>query len=200
MECRSDFSLRPYNTFGVEAAAAGYVRFDEVDEIPAWLERHAGDGRRRLVIGGGSNLLLVDDFDGVVLHPLLKGIEVVSADRRHVLVRAMAGENWDDLVAHAVENGWGGIENLSLIPGSVGASAVQNIGAYGMEAKAVIERVEAIALDSAETASFSGADCGFAYRFSHFKGAWRGRYIVTAVVFRLSRRPDLVLDYPGVGE
>ena len=142
MEMRTDFSLCAYNTFHVEAAAATYVRFDSDDEIVDFLSRNELDGHRRLVLGGGSNLLFVDDFDGIVLHPLLKGIDVIEADRRHVWIRAMAGENWDDLVAFAVSNGWAGIENLSLIPGSVGASAVQNIGAYGVEVKDVIDRVE----------------------------------------------------------
>jgi UDP-N-acetylmuramate dehydrogenase len=110
----------------------------------------------------------------------------------------MAGENWDDLVAHAVANGWGGLENLSLIPGSVGASAVQNVGAYGVEARDVIHRVEAISMESGRKTVFSQQDCGFGYRFSNFKGAWAGRFLITAVVFRLNRQPEYVLSYPGV--
>lgn len=198
MERKTDFSLKTFNTFHVDAAAACYVRFRGENEIIEFLAQTPLDGRRRLVLGGGSNLLFVDDFDGVVLHPRLTGIDVVQADRRNIWIRAMAGENWDDLVAVAVASGWGGIENLSLIPGSVGASAVQNIGAYGVEVKDVIHRVEAISIDSRKKVSFSPRDCAFGYRFSNFKGAWAGQFIVTAVVFRLNLQPEFVVDYPGV--
>lgn len=198
MELKTDFPLKALNTFHVEADAATYVRFDAIDEITDFLGHNEFDGHRHLILGGGSNLLFVDDFDGIVLHPLLKGIDVVESDRRHIWIRAMAGEDWDDLVAHAVSNGWAGIENLSLIPGSVGASAVQNIGAYGVEVKGVIERVDAISIRNCEQVSFSPDDCRFGYRSSNFKNDWAGRYIITAVVFKLSRKPDFVLDYPGV--
>jgi UDP-N-acetylmuramate dehydrogenase len=110
----------------------------------------------------------------------------------------MAGENWDDLVAQAVTNGWAGIENLSLIPGSVGASVVQNIGAYGVAVKGVIDHVEAISIHNCEQVRFSPNDCRFGYRSSNFKNDWAGRFIITAVVFKLSQKPDFVLDYPGV--
>jgi UDP-N-acetylmuramate dehydrogenase len=198
MEMRTDFSLSAYNTFHVEAAAARYVRFDSDDEIVDFLDRNALDGHRLLILGGGSNLLFVDDFDGIVLHPLLKGIHVVKADRQHYWIRAKAGENWDDLVAMAVANGWAGLENLSLIPGSVGASAVQNIGAYGTEVKDVIDRVEAISIESRKPVNLLPGVCGFGYRSSHFKGRWTGAFIITAVIFKLNRQPDYVLDYPGV--
>lgn len=200
MECRSDFSLKALNTFHVEGVARRYVRFDEAKELPEFLGRQFLEGERFLVLGGGSNLLFVDDFDGIVLHPVLKGVEMLGANAEHVRVRAMAGENWDDLVAHAVAAGWGGIENLSLIPGSVGASAVQNIGAYGVEAKDVIDSVEAIDMDSLEKKTFPAEACGFGYRTSRFKGRRSGRFIITAVVFRLCRQPRFVLDYPGVRE
>ncbi|WP_319405295.1 UDP-N-acetylmuramate dehydrogenase [uncultured Desulfosarcina sp.] len=198
MELKTDFSLKAFNTFKVEAAAARYVRFDSENEIVDFLGRNFLDGQRRLVLGGGSNLLFVDDFDGTVLHPLLKGIHVIKKERQHVWIRAMAGENWDDLVAFAVASGWGGIENLSLIPGSVGASAVQNIGAYGVEVKDLIDRVEAISIHNPEKVRFFPDDCRFGYRSSNFKGRWAGQFIITAVVFKLSRKPDFALAYPGV--
>ena len=198
METRTVFSLSAYNTFHVEAAADRYIRFGSAEEIIDYLDRNELDGHRRLVLGAGSNLLFVDDFDGIVLHPLLKGIDVIEADRRHIWIRALAGENWDDLVAYAVSNGWAGIENLSLIPGSVGASAVQNIGAYGTEVKSVIDRVEAISIESRKKVTLLPGACGFGYRTSHFKGRWAGAFIVTAVVFKLDRQPAFVLDYPGV--
>ncbi|MGD9311006.1 MAG: UDP-N-acetylmuramate dehydrogenase [Desulfosarcina sp.] len=200
MECQTDFSLKALNTFNIEAAAARYVRFDEEQEIAEYLDRCFPSEQRCLIVGGGSNLLFVADFDGSILHPMLKGIHVVETDRRFICVKAMAGENWDDLVAHAVANGWGGIENLSLIPGSVGASAVQNIGAYGVAVEAVIDRVEAICMQNGQPVTFGPQACGFDYRFSHFKGSWAGRYLITAVVFRLRRQPQFVLTYPGVRE
>ncbi|MFO7716125.1 UDP-N-acetylmuramate dehydrogenase [Desulfosarcina sp.] len=198
MELKTDFPLKAFNTFHVEAAAECYVRFDAENEIAEFLSRNPFGEQRHLVLGGGSNLLFVNDIAGIVLHPLLKGIRVAEADRRHIWIRAMAGENWDDLVAFAVASRCGGIENLSLIPGSVGASAVQNIGAYGVEVKDVIDSVEAISMESREKVIFSPLDCGFGYRSSHFKGLWANRFIITAVVFRLSRQPEFVLDYPGV--
>lgn len=198
MEMKTDFSLKAFNTFRVEALAARYVRFDAVEEIVDYLDGNGLAGCRHLILGGGSNLLFVGDIDGVVMHPLLKGTRVIEKDRRFIMVRAMAGECWDDLVAYAVANGWGGLENLSLIPGSVGACAVQNIGAYGVEVKDVIDRVEAVSMESHRKVVFSAADCGFGYRSSHFKGPWAGRFIITAVVFKLSRQPGYVLDYPGI--
>jgi UDP-N-acetylmuramate dehydrogenase len=198
MDSKTNFSLKAFNSFGVEALAAHYVRFDGESEIVDFLHRHPAGAQPCLVLGGGSNLLFVDDVTGYVLHPLLKGIDVIETDRQHIRLRVMAGEAWDDLVAHAVANGWGGIENLSFIPGSVGACAVQNIGAYGVEARDVIDRVEALSMEDGRKVVFSQRDCGFGYRFSHFKGAWAGRFIITAVVFTLNRRPDYVLDYPGV--
>jgi UDP-N-acetylmuramate dehydrogenase len=198
MELKTDFPLKAFNTFKVEAAAARYVRFDSENEIVDFLDRGFLDGQRILVLGGGSNVLFVDDFDGTVLHPVLKGIQVIKSDRQHIWIRAMAGENWDDLVAFAVANGWGGIENLSLIPGSVGASAVQNIGAYGVEVKDLIDSVEAISIHNPERIRFSPNDCRFGYRSSKFKGQWVGQFIITAVVFKLNRKPDFVLAYPGV--
>lgn len=198
MEDRTNVSLKQLNTFGVESVAARYVRFDIAQEVLAFLGREPLQDRLHLVLGAGSNLLFIGDFPGLVLHPLLKGVEVIGKDREHIRLRAMAGENWDDLVARTVANGWGGLENLSRIPGSVGASAIQNIGAYGVEVKDYIDRVEAISLPDRHPVILAAADCGFGYRCSRFKGSWRGRYLITAVVFRLSRQPRLILDYPGV--
>lgn len=198
MELKTEYSLKNLNTFQVEVLGARYVRFDTEPEIVEFIEGNGLAEYRYLIIGGGSNLLFVEDFEGVILHPLLKGIHVVEKDRHHIRVRAMAGESWDDLVAFSVANGWGGLENLSLIPGSVGACAVQNIGAYGVEVKNVIDRVEALSIKDCREAVFTPADCGFGYRTSHFKGPWSGRFMITSVVFKLDRQPTYVLHYPGV--
>ena len=198
MEILKNHPLAALTTFGVDASAETYARFVSEAEILHFLDRRPLTKRRWMVLGGGSNLLFVGDFDGVLLHPVLWGITVLEKSPEHVLVKAMAGEKWDDLVALAVASGWGGLENLSHIPGSVGASAVQNIGAYGVEVREVIQRIEAIAIPERRKVAIPPEACGFAYRYSHFKGPWRGRLLITAVVFRLCRQPALVTHYPGV--
>ncbi|AOY57047.1 UDP-N-acetylenolpyruvoylglucosamine reductase [Desulfococcus multivorans DSM 2059] len=200
MEIQRNISLKPFTTFQVEASAEAYIRFDAVDEILGFLADGLLKGRRRLVLGGGSNLLFLNNFEGLILHPAMKGISVVGEDADDVLVSAAAGETWDDLVAFVVGHGWGGLENLSGIPGHVGASVIQNIGAYGIEAGDAVAAVEAVSLDDRQQVTFSPNDCDFGYRFSRFKGEWHDRFIITAVVFRLSRRPDCVLHYPGLRE
>jgi UDP-N-acetylmuramate dehydrogenase len=198
MQIRTDFPLKSLNTFGIDVRAQQYVRLDSEGGITDFLSRHPLAENRHLILGGGSNILFVSDYRGTILHPALKGIKVLRKRKEKVLVKAMAGEPWDDLVAFAVSRGWGGIENLSLIPGSVGSSAVQNIGAYGVEVKSVIETVEAISLADQRKVAFSPQECGFGYRASHFKGKWKNQFIITAVIFRLSARPQYDLDYPGV--
>lgn len=201
MEEHIRYPLKSLNTFGVEAVAERYVRFDAESEIAGFLRRHPQKDALPLILGGGSNLLFVGEVvNRWVLHPVFDGIGVVKTDDQHVYVRAMAGQRWDALVAFAVSNGWGGIENLSLIPGTVGASAVQNIGAYGVEAGDVIETVEGLFLDSGEKCRIPAEKCRFEYRSSWFKTLWKGRFMVTAVVFRLNRKPVFLLDYPGIRE
>jgi UDP-N-acetylmuramate dehydrogenase len=197
MEIMTDYPLTDLNTFRVQAYANRYAKLSTITEVLDFLK---SDGLQTpyLFIGGGSNLLFVDDFDGTLLHPVLNGIHVLRKTHDHVLVKAMAGEPWDNLVAMAVANGWGGIENLSLIPGSVGAAAVQNIGAYGVEIKDILESVEAISIAEGQPVTFAGKDCGLDYRYSHFKGPWSGRYMVTAVVLRLRLTPGYVTHYPAV--
>ncbi|PIE67639.1 MAG: UDP-N-acetylenolpyruvoylglucosamine reductase [Deltaproteobacteria bacterium] len=200
MQIHTNMSLRSFNTFGVEVTAARYVGIDteaEIDDAVGELDVSVG---ACTILGGGSNTLFVDNVPGTVLHLRIRGMDVVDDDGQDVWVRVMAGETWDDFVAVSVANGWSGIENLSLIPGSVGASAVQNVGAYGVEAGDVIHRVEVVRLASGEKFSLAGDECGFGYRFSHFKGCWAGRYLIRAVVFRLRRKPRWVLDYPGVAD
>ena len=200
MECIRRHSLRNLNTFGIDVVADRYIRFDTENEIVDFIQRHPLKTATPLVLGGGSNLLFTGHVYNTVLHPRLKGIQIMEESGRQVRVRAMAGETWDDLVALAVARGWGGIENLSLIPGTVGGSAVQNIGAYGVEAQSVIECVEAIAMDTGKPALFTARECDFGYRTSRFKKTSGSRLIITAVVFRLNPHPRFVLNYPGVRE
>jgi UDP-N-acetylmuramate dehydrogenase len=198
METHLDHPLTHLNTFRVSARAECYLRFDHLDEVTAFLAAEDIGKGPYLILGGGSNLLFAGDVDGTVLHPDLKGIEILGRDGDHIRVRAQAGEVWDDLVALAVAEGWGGIENLSLIPGSVGASAIQNIGAYGVEVKSVIERVEALTLPEGNPVSFGADACGFAYRDSVFKRRRPARHLITAIVFRLQSSPRFELAYAGV--
>ncbi len=200
MQIHKNYSLKNLTTFQVEAFADQYIRFDRMDEIFGYLSDRPLENHRHLILGGGSNLLFVENFEGIILHPLLKGIEVIKERADHALVKAMAGENWDDLVEFTVARGYGGIENLSLIPGSVGASAMQNIGAYGVEVKSAIDSIEAISSSEQKKVTFDPNNCGFDYRFSHFKGDWKGQFIITAVVFKLLRKPDYVTHYSGVQE
>ena len=180
-----------HNTFGIEARAKQYFEYCSEDELIAFLPSLSGVPY--LHIGGGSNLLFTRDFDGIILHCGIKGIEVMDD-----CIRVGAGVVWDDFVGWAVEHGWCGVENLSLIPGEVGASAVQNIGAYGSEAKDVIVAVECVDLHDGTRRVFTNAECQYAYRQSIFKGELRGRYAVTYVRYRLSRTFVPRLDYGNI--
>lgn len=190
------FSLLHHNTFGIDARCDDFREYDRVEQLCAlFSEMH---GRRWLHIGSGSNLLFVDDFDGLVLHSRIKGREVARQDDDHVWLRVGAGENWDELVAWCVEQGFYGLENLSLIPGEVGASAVQNIGAYGVEAAQFVESVETVEAATGKKRVFMHDDCGYAYRSSIFKNAKKGKYAVTHVTYRLSRHFAPDLEYGAV--
>ena len=184
-----DFQLRPYNTFGIEARAAEFIDYTDARDLSDIFPL-AGVARW-LHIGGGSNLLFTRDYDGLVLHSSATGVEVVAEDDETVDVRACAGLGWDDFVSMCVERGWTGAENLSLIPGEVGASAVQNIGAYGVEACDLIRRVETFDAGNRSHRTFGVSECGYSYRDSRFKH--EKQYIVTHVTYRLSKRfkPDL---------
>ncbi len=193
----ANYSLLNHNTFGMDVKAKRYVEYDSEDELVQLLSSLQG---KVLHIGGGSNLLFCGDFDGTILHSAIKGIEVVEdvEGDDEVLVRVGAGEVWDDFVAWAVAEGYGGVENLSLIPGEVGASAVQNIGAYGVEAKDVIAMVEAVDMASGEKRLFANAECGYAYRQSIFKQELKGKYAITYVIYRLQKQPKLKLEYGNI--
>ena len=193
----ANYSLLNHNTFGMDVKAKRYVEYDSEDELVQLLSSLQG---KVLHIGGGSNLLFCGDFDGTILHSAIRGIEVVEdvEGDDEVLVRVGAGEVWDDFVAWAVAEGYGGVENLSLIPGEVGASAVQNIGAYGVEAKDVIAMVEAVDMASGEKRLFANAECGYAYRQSIFKQELKGKYAITYVIYRLQKQPKLKLEYGNI--
>ena len=182
-------SLRPYNTFGLDVRARYFARFASVEVLRQLLARPEAQAGPLLILGGGSNLLLTQDFGGVVLKNELKGLEISGEDpdTHTALLRAGAGEGWHGLVEYALSEGLSGVENLSLIPGTVGAAPLQNIGAYGAELQDTFERLEALEISTGRLRVFSKEDCGFGYRESVFKSALKNQFVVTAVVLRLHR-------------
>ena len=182
----------------MDVKASLFIEYDSVEELKQILRDYPLEGDRWLHIGAGSNLLFTGDYPGIVLHSCIRGFEVVPEDAETVIVRVGAGEVWDDFVAYAVSNEWYGAENLSLIPGEVGASAVQNIGAYGVEAKDLIVEVETIEVATGKERVFRNEECGYAYRESVFKLSLKRRHIVTKVSYRLRKTPSYHLDYGNV--
>lgn len=196
MTIYEDFDLKKVTTFHLPACADCYVEYDSIDDLCAVLDSDICKGEKILHIGGGSNLLFTSDFNGVILHSRIRFIEQLSRDESCVWLRVGAGVIWDDFVAYCVEEGFNGAENLSLIPGEVGAAAVQNIGAYGVEVKDIIQRVEAYDIKMKKLVTFSVDECAYGYRDSMFKHPdVAGRYVVTAVVMRLSLMEEYNLEY-----
>lgn len=177
----ADASLRDFNTFGVDARAAALARVGSVEALRAALAWARERALPVLVLGGGSNLLLTRDFEGLAIRIEIPGLELAGETESARLVRVGAGESWHATVQRLVDMGWGGLENLALIPGSVGASPIQNIGAYGLEVAERIHAVETLDLETGELQTVSAADCDFGYRDSRFKREWAGRRVVTAV-------------------
>lgn len=195
MRRHENYSLLRHNTFGMDVRAALFFQYDTVEELRNILLSDDFTRRERFIhIGSGSNLLFEGDYKGVIMHSAIRTLEVTEETDEHVLVRVGSGYVWDDFVAHCVAQEWAGVENLSAIPGEVGASAVQNIGAYGVEVRDVIVRVEAMALDGT-TRTFTNEECQYGYRDSIFKRELRGQYIITHVTYRLEKSPTYRLDY-----
>jgi UDP-N-acetylmuramate dehydrogenase len=193
-----NYSLLAHNTFGIESVAKRFVEYSSEEELIKFIESNIQEKQNLFHIGGGSNLLFVSDYEGTILHSAVKGIEVIDEDELTVSVRVGAGEVWDEFVACAVSRDWYGVENLSYIPGEVGASAVQNIGAYGVEAKDFIQYVETVDLNDGSKRVLTNAQCKYSYRKSVFKSEFKGMYAVTHVVFRLSKIFDPVLEYGNI--
>ncbi len=198
MLVQSNVSLRHLNTFGLDADARYFVNVSSVDELTAILRDPVWKGTPKFILGGGSNILLTQDIDALVIHPGIKGITVLEETEETVVLEVGAGEVWHDFVMHCVDHGFGGVENLSLIPGTVGAAPMQNIGAYGVEIKSVIESVEAVDIESGQKRVFSNAECEFGYRESIFKKALKHQYVITGATFRLSKKPVLNAAYGDV--
>lgn len=197
LQIEENVSLKNFNTFGIEAKARYFVEINSEEELAELFMDPQWHQIGRLVIGGGSNLLLVKDFEGLVVRMNIRGI-AHRINHEEVLVEAGAGENWNGLVNYCVDHGFAGMENLTLIPGSVGASPIQNIGAYGVELKDVFESCRAFEIRTGEMQTFSKEDCHFGYRESVFKSALKGQYIITSVKFRLLATPKLNLSYGAI--
>ena len=200
MNTNQHISLLPYNTFGINAKADYFIEYDSIADLQAVLQMDIVKQNRILHIGSGSNLLFLKDFEGVVLHSAIKDITGTREDVDSAYLEVGSGVVWDDLVAYCVLNGLGGIENLSLIPGEVGASAVQNIGAYGVEVQDIILEVNAVEIETATVRTFSNEECHYGYRSSIFKNELKGKYIITSVLFRLDKKPKFKLNYQHLEE
>lgn len=195
MNLLENYSLLPHNTFGMDVYARYFAEYNTVEELADFLQTDLARSHKLLPIGAGSNLLFTGDYDGIVLHSRIRFCTIVGDTPDEVLVRVGSGVVWDNFCDDMCARGFGGIENLSYIPGEIGASAVQNIGAYGVEAKDVIVCVETIETATGQAHTFDAAACDYGYRHSIFKSELQGRYIVTAVTYRLQKKPTLRLDY-----
>lgn len=186
MRILRNFSLKNHNSFGIDVRADRFISVEDVDDLRAILRKSYAS--ELFILGGGSNMLLTDDIHKTVLHIGLKGKEIISETEDEVLVRAFAGENWHEFVLWSLDNNFGGLENLSLIPGNVGTAPIQNIGAYGVELKDSFVSCHAMNIQTLEEREFRLEDCEFGYRNSVFKNQLKGQYIITAVNFRLTKK------------
>jgi UDP-N-acetylmuramate dehydrogenase len=197
-EIKENISLKPYNTFGLEAKAKYFTVFRSVEDLKGILQDQRFKNEKKLFLGGGSNILLMNDFDGLVLKNEIKGIEIVSENSEIATLKAGGGENWHSFVLDSIERNLSGIENLSLIPGTVGAAPMQNIGAYGVEIKDVFVELEALNLETLEVEKFDKEMCNFGYRESYFKHQGKGKYVILNVSFELSQKPVFNVSYGAI--
>jgi UDP-N-acetylmuramate dehydrogenase len=198
MQILENISLKAYNTFGIDVKSRYFTEICNDADIEGFFSHLKEEHFPLLILGGGSNILFTKDFQGTVACIRTKGIVKLMEDEQHVYLRVAAGEVWDDVVKYAVDNNWGGIENLSLIPGLAGACPIQNIGAYGVELKDVIYSVEAADIVARHFRAFRPADCEFGYRTSLFKKQGRGRLVITNICLKLDKHPVLKLGYGDI--
>ena len=197
MNIQKNISLKPFNTFGIDAVAQQFISISSVEELKEVIKKNA----TFFILGGGSNILFTKEQIPYVIHLNIKAIEIINYADEDVFVKVAAGEEWHSFVLWCIEHDFGGLENLSLIPGNVGASPIQNIGAYGVEVKDIIEEVETLEIATLQKKVFSNSDCKFGYRDSIFKKELKGKYIITAVTFKLkTRNHNLHINYGAIGE
>lgn len=195
---QTDFSLRAYNTFGIEAKARFWAEAHSVEQLIEILQDPDYQDLERLILGGGSNILLTKDFEGLVVKVSLKGINKVHEDSQHVWLKVAAGEIWHEFVLYCIAHQYAGVENLSLIPGTVGAAPMQNIGAYGVEIKEVFVELTALDIATQQLLTFDLPTCRFGYRESIFKHEAKGRYVIVDVTFRLNKKPSFQTNYGDI--
>lgn len=198
---KENYPLKQHNTFGVDVKAKYFFEFTELEDLDVFLRSNASWKEERIILlGEGSNILFLNDFDGLVIHPNIPGSHIINEDRQYVWIEVGAGENWDDFVSYCVDNHYGGVENLAFIPGNVGAAPVQNIGAYGQELSNVVESVKGYDLEKGEFVEYSNNACQFSYRNSIFKSTLKNQFIILSVVFKLDKFPKFNLDYSKLEE
>lgn len=198
MNFKENYSLKKLNTFGIEASAKYFADCNSIEAFKEALSDPMFGSMSKLILGGGSNLLFTKDFDGLVLKNNLKGIDLVKEDADFYYVRSAAGEVWHQFVMHCIDHNYAGLENLSLIPGNVGASPMQNIGAYGVEIKDHFYELEALDVVEQKIHTFSNHDCKFGYRESVFKREHKNRFIITSVTFKLLKKPTFNTSYGAI--
>ncbi|MBI3500201.1 MAG: UDP-N-acetylmuramate dehydrogenase [Bacteroidetes bacterium] len=198
MTIQENISLRKYNTFGIDVSAKYFLEANSVSDVQNYLDEKKSSPL--LILGGGSNILFTKNFDGVVLKNNLKGIELLREDSENYFVKVGGGEVWHEFVLHCIKNNQAGIENLSLIPGSMGAAPIQNIGAYGVEQKETFHELEAVNLQENKKVIFKNSDCKFGYRDSIFKREAKNKYIITSVTFRLNKKPKYNTSYGAINQ
>jgi UDP-N-acetylmuramate dehydrogenase len=200
MQVSENVLLKSYNTFGIEAVARYFAPFFDAAGLLALTAEQQVSGLPQMILGGGSNILFTKDFNGWVLKNEIKGISIIGEDNDYVYVKAGAGENWHGFVQYCIGQQLAGLENLSLIPGNVGASPMQNIGAYGVEIKDVFHELTALHLHDKQVVTFRNSDCHFGYRESVFKRAYRNQFVILSVTYRLSRQPHFNTSYGAINE
>ncbi len=198
MQILSGKSLKPYNTFNIDVSAKYFVEVTTIDAIKTLLQDSKFVNEKRLILGSGSNILFTKDFDGLVIKNSLLGIEKAHEDEHYIHFKVAAGETWHRFVLYCVERNLAGVENLSLIPGEAGATPIQNIGAYGAEVNTIIDEVEVIELSGGTISTLSYAECEFGYRDSVFKNKYKDKFIITAVTYRLSKKPHFKVSYGDI--
>lgn len=197
MQVQDNISLQPYNTFGISAHAEHFIQVTDKSQLPEITSTWPGE---KHVIGGGSNILLTKDVEGITILNRLKGIELIKEDKDHVWLKVASGEVWHELVMYAISHGWAGIENLALIPGTVGAAPMQNIGAYGVEVKEVIEEVTAWHWGEQQYITLNNEQCRFGYRDSIFKHELKGKVLITDVLYRLNKKAVFHTSYGAISQ